>query len=110
MKASVIMSVFFARQALQHYKTVVLDPVLKMMAQPPTSAIDAVYIKEIQDYVMAIEGHKEPTYDLQLEILTDALRFFGDRRFNTQLSAHERWLSWLYYKSLRSARAGALVV
>ena len=103
------MSVVFARQALEHYKQQVLDPVLKMMAQPPTSAIDAIYVNEVQDYVMAIEGHKVPSYDLQVEILSDALRFFGERRFNTRLSAHERWLSWLYYKSLRSARAGVLV-
>jgi hypothetical protein len=104
------MSVYLARQALQHYKHQVLDPVLKIMAQPPTSALDAIYLKEIQDFVMAIEGHRQPSYDLQMEILSDALRFFGERRFNTQLSAHERWLSWLYYKSLRSARAGVLVV
>lgn len=103
------MSVYLARQALQVYKQQALDPVLKVLAQPPTtSALDALYLKELQDYVMAIEGHSIPSYDLQMEILEDCVRFFAERRFNTQLSAHERWLSWMYHRALRSARAGFL--
>lgn len=102
------MAVYLARQGLQVYKQQVLEPVIKMMAQPPSSALDAVYLKEIQDYVMAIEGHIQPSFDLQVEILEDAVRFFAERRFNTQLSAHDRWLSWMYHKVLRSARAGVL--
>ncbi len=100
------MSLYIARQALQVYKQCCLDPILKMMQNPPTVYVDAFYFKDIQDYVMAIEGHSEPSYELQVEILEECIRFFGKRRFDTTLSAHDRWLSWLYHKSLRSARAG----
>jgi len=102
------MTVYLARQGLQVYKQQVLEPVIKVIALPPTTSIDAVYVKEIQDYVMAIEGHIQPSSTLQVEILEDAVRFFGERRFNMQLSAHDRWLSWMYHKALRSARASVL--
>lgn len=102
------MTVYLARQGLQVYKQQVLEPVIKMMAQPPTTSFDSVYLKEIQNYVMAIEGHIQPSSTLQIEILEDAVCFFSERRFNTQLSAHDRWLSWMYHKALRSAKAGVL--
>lgn len=102
------MAVYLARQGLQIYKQQTLEPVLQVVAQPPNSALDAVYLKEIQDFVMAIEGHIQPSHTLQIEILEDALRFFAERRFNTQLSAHDRWLSWMYHKALRATRAGVL--
>ena len=102
------MAVYLARQGLHVYKQQVLEPVIKVLAQPPTTAFDSIYMKEIQDYVMAIEGHIQPSSTLQVEILEDAVRFFAERRFNMQLSAHDRWLSWMYHKALRSAKAGAL--
>lgn len=103
------MSVYIARQALQSYKQHVLDPIVKTIAQPPASALDAFYFKEVQDYVMIIEGHKIPSAELQIDIFHDCLYFFGQRRFDTRLTAHERWLSWIYHKALRAAKAGMLI-
>lgn len=102
------MSIYIARQALQTYKQQVLDPIIKMLSQSPPNALDAFYLKDVQDYIMAIEGHRIPSRELQHDILHDCLEFFGQRRFDTTLSAHERWLSWIYNKALRSARAGVL--
>jgi hypothetical protein len=102
------MAVYLARKGLDVYKQHVLEPVIKLIALPPTTAFDSLYLKEIQDYVMVIEGHIQPSSTLQIEILEDVVRFFAERRFNMQLSAHDRWLSWMYHKALRSARAGVL--